>query len=183
MSRWRGDKRVNKRRLSLSEALADAYLINVLGADSTLICELPKGPKDLPLPRLLGRQGEEKVFAVIPGIFVKTLLQKKRGFSEASQYLEGLSMGLLESASSLHILIWDGENVLSADRVELLRKRIDSPITWVNSDKIQEVYRDLEASIESGMNCHDNWFLESWRWIKARGKETSEGPKPTSEND
>lgn len=166
MSRWRGDKRANKRRLSLRDIIADSYLIAVEKTVRTVICELPKGPKDLPLPRLIGWTQDENVLALVPGAFLFRLMQKKGGFSETEQYLENLYKGLQTDAKSVRVLIWDLENDFPEDRLESLRKRVSASLSRITRDDLGRMLPEIKGFSQSSKDLQENWFMDSWKWIQ-----------------
>jgi hypothetical protein len=166
VSRWRGDKRANKRRLSLRDIIADSYLIAVEKTVRTVICELPKGPKDLPLPRLIGWTQDEKVLALVPGAFLFRLMQKKGGFSETEQYLESLYKGLKGDAKSVRVLIWDLEDDFPADRLQSMSKRVSASLSRVTRDDLSRVLPQIKGFALLSKDLQENWFLDSWRWIQ-----------------
>ena len=165
MSRWRGDKRQNKRRLSLWESVGDAYLISVESCVRTIICDLPKRPKDAPLPRLLGWTANGGAVALIPGDFIERSLNRKGGFSETEQYLKVQSTLLAEDAPSVIQVLWDPASVIPVDRIEHLRQRLDVPLKHVSGDELKNHFQTLREYAEGDTGCQENWFLESWRWI------------------
>ena len=164
MSRWRGDKRENKRRLSQDEIAADAYLIAQWECDRTVIAELPGGGRDLPLPRLTGYVGEETVVALVPGRFVSRLLQKKRGFSETEAYFNTQRKLFQGEGAKVVQVIWDPGNDVPADRMEPLISRADGelcPIREADMPRIAALFQKFSAGEQP---CLDNWLLESLRW-------------------
>ena len=166
MSRWRGDKRENKRRLSLREAIGDAYLIVVEQVERTRVCDLPKGPRDLPLPRLVGWTESGTAVSWIPASFIERLLKKKRGFSEAEQYLQMQGKMFLEDATALLYVIWDPDNLISSERVGQLRDRLPAPLKHITSEDMKEIRTQLKSYAKEQGTTQENWFLESWRWIE-----------------
>lgn len=166
MSRWRGDKRENKRRLSLWETIGDAYLIAVENVERTRVCELPKGPKDLPLPRLVGWTESGTAVAWIPASFIERLLKKKRGFSEAEQYLQLQGKMFLEDATGLIYVVWDPSGLVPSERMGQLRDRLSAPLKHITEDQMAEVYQVLKTYASDSGVTQENWFLDAWRWIE-----------------
>ena len=156
---------LRERRLSLWETIGDAYLLALESCERTIICDLPKASRDLPLPRIVGWTSSEMAIALIPGHFLERLLNKKGGFSETENYLKTQSMMLGEDASGVVQIVWDPSSLVPEDRVVHLRQRLSNPLKHVTESQLKEDMKQLRTFAQSDEGCLENWFMESWRWI------------------
>jgi hypothetical protein len=165
------DSRQDRRTLPISEAVAEAWLRWVAGAETTTICPLSRKPESLALPRLTGVvEGEEErtVFGVVPGEHVHWLLKRKRGFAHTERYLLELALGLeTGGGGSPIIVIWDLDEELPREKLRMLQERTKLTLVLKGPDCKEEVFSELEARFDDDLETRDNSFLESWKTLRS----------------
>jgi hypothetical protein len=169
------DARQDRRSLPISEAVAEAWLRWVAGADQTTICPMSRKPESLALPRLTGIREDAKgrtVFGVVPGEHIHWLLKRKRGFAHTERYLLELAQGLEVGGSGTPaIIIWDLDEALPEEKLRMLQKRTGLTLDQKGPDSRDTVFSALEAKLGAGLDTRDNSFLETWlvlrRWKEA----------------
>ena len=170
------DRRQDRRNLSIAEAIAEAWLRLVAGAQETTICSLSSKSNALALPRLSGirdnEDGKATIFGLVPGEHIRSMLARKSGFSVAERYLNELARGLALNGTP-RIVIWDLDEPLPEDRLRMLIQRTELDLEIVGPDRRDEVLTALSEHITDGLETRENPLLEAWRLLKA-WKETRE---------
>ena len=164
------DARQDRRSLALSDAVAEAWLRWVAGAEQTTICPISRKPESLALPRLTGIRddGDQRtVFGIIPGEHIHWLLKRKRGFAHTERYLLELAQGLEAGGNGVPaIIIWDLEEALPEEKLRMLQERTGLVLDRKGPESKDAVYEGIEAKLDADLETLDNAFLESWRAVK-----------------
>ena len=164
------DARQDRRSLAHSDAVAEAWLRWVAGAEQTTICPISRKPESLALPRLTGIRddGDQRsVFGIIPGEHIHWLLKRKRGFAHTERYLLELAQGLEAGGNGVPaIIIWDLEEALPEEKLRMLQEHTGLVLDRKGPESKDAVYEGIEAKLDADLETLDNAFLESWRAVK-----------------
>jgi hypothetical protein len=167
------EKKTDKRRLSLEEALIDAYLHVVEGMEENTYCSLPKKKYDLPLPRIFskGKKDDKNVtIVVIPGSHLTWMFSRKTGFSWAQVYLEGLAAQL---EPGFRMQMWDLTEEWAEDRLSKLEEATGLSMERFGPDRRSEVITGIKEALSPQMKTYGNWLLESWKLYQFDMSETA----------
>jgi len=169
------DARQDRRALDVSDAVAEAWLRWVAGAEQTTICPISRKPESLALPRLTGIRGEGEertVFGIVPGEHIHWLLKRKRGFAHTERYLLELAQGLEAGGGGAPaIIIWDLDAPLPEEKLRMLQERTGLILDRKGPESRDAVFEAIEERLDGEFETLDNAFLESWqtlrRWRKS----------------
>ncbi|GMV42044.1 MAG: hypothetical protein AMXMBFR64_37600 [Myxococcales bacterium] len=163
----RADKRWDKSRLDVFEALADAWLRLVEGAADTVIAEPGPAPDARHVPRLLGRRPPDgRPIAVLPGAHVRWLLGRKGGFSVTEQTLRELLTLLDGPSGPARLQVWDLQDPLPDELIDKLQVRVGVTIERFGPDRLEEVVRCVGQRLVPGGEDLDNWLLRAWMLLR-----------------
>lgn len=161
------DKRWDKGRLGVYDALADAWLRLVEGTKDTVIGDPGPAPTARHIPRLLGRRPPDgRPVAVLPGWHVRWLLARKGGFSVTEQILRDL-LALLDGPSgAARLQVWDLETPLPDELIDKLQVRLGVTIERFGPDRLEEVVRAVGSRLEAEGDDLDNWLVRAWLLLR-----------------
>lgn len=165
------DRRWDKSRLDVYEALADAWLHLVEGTAENTVGDPGPAPADRHVPRLLGRGAPGgRPVAVLPGAHVRWLLARKGGFAVTEAILRDLAGLLGTPERPPRLQVWDLEEPLPGDLLDKLEARVGARLERFGPERLDEVVRTVGgriAALDEGPDgWFDNWLLRAWAFLR-----------------
>jgi hypothetical protein len=160
------DRRLDRSRLPTDDAIADAWLLATADVERCVFCEPGTGPRDTPTPRIVGhgKDGRTRI-AVIPGAHLRWLFTRKRGYSRALQYLQGLHR-LLSMSGDPRLIAWDLAEPLPDVLLDRAAGDLGLTVERVGPERKREVLATIDAYVRAGGEAHGSWLLEGWAVVR-----------------
>jgi hypothetical protein len=167
MAQKRTDRRFDKSKLPLADALVDAWLVLVQGCERTVFAVPERVAYAMPLPRVLGYGAapDGAVVAVVPGEHLRWLLSRKTGFSVAERYLADLRT-MLARGRRVRLLVWDIDEELPHGLIDKLEVRVGEAIERVGPEHVADIVDAIGPHVGPDLDPQENWLLESWRFLR-----------------